>query len=313
MNKYLITALFILLLSACFSDLGNYDYIEINETSIDGLDNSYTIFADVGVLHIEPIINMSIADPNDTRFEYLWVVKGDNLVDTISQDRVLNWQANIPNGTYTLSFRIIDKETGMIVQAKPRGNPENSSQTTITLNISVYHSRGIMLIGENKEGYAQAQMITMLPGYDEIFYDNILQYSELPKLTGPIDFFHTGTNNPTSAREIWIITKSGSYFLNRLTLKAQPNFNIFNDKLYFSESTYINPLEIAPKIKANSGATGADGNRFIRCSNGGIYISWISFSGDLYDTPVNDITATGEFGRAKGEMLYPLNSYSSLL
>lgn len=310
MKKYLITAFFLsLLLSSCFSDLGNYDYIEINETSIKGLNESYTIFADVGVLHIEPTVDMSLADPDDERFEYLWIVKGDNLVDTIGRERIIDWQANIPNGNYSLLFRVIDKESGMIVQAKP----DENQGSTVTLNISVYHSRGLMLIGDNKDGFAQAQMITMLPGYDEEFYNDILQYSELPELTGAIDFFHTGNNTPTSAREIWVVTESGSYFLSPLTLKMQTGFNTFNDKLYFPESTRINPLEVAPKIKANNGATGADGNRFIRCGNGGIYISWISYSGDMYDTPVNDITGAGTFGRAKGELLYPLNSYSSLL
>ena len=315
MKKNIITAfLGALLISSCFSDKSNYDYVEINKTTIEPLDHTHTIFADIGILKMEANVNMTMANPDDERFEYLWIaVDRSNTAfrDTIAYGRAIDWQATLPNGNYNLIFRMVDKETGMVEQARPKANPSNPSQTDVQLNISVYHSRGIMLIGDNAQGYAQVQMITMLAGQEEAFYDDLLQFSELPPLTGAIDFFHTGNSSPATIRELWIVTQSGSYFLNRFSLRAQPYFNIFNDKLYFSESTPINVLEIAPKIRSNNGDAGTAGSRIYRCDNGGVYVSYTSIYGDLYDLPGNSTDGTGAFGRARGELLYSLNSYGS--
>lgn len=282
-----------LLLSSCFEDKGNYDYREINETTIGKLAESYTVAADVGILNIEPPVTMTLADPDDERFQHLWIVEFNNysylnpvhIIDTIGRTRVLNWQANLPLYTYDLRYKIIDTETGIVELA------------TSKLTLTMYHGRGIMLAGEDEQGYFKGQMLVMIPGEETVFYDDLLQYSGLPKLHGAIDFFHTGSTNPDNSRAIWIVTKDGSYFVNRFSLKMEDHFNRFEHKMYFPSETPIDPVDIAPRINTANGGTGGynNGMRYIICSNGDVYHAWIGVMGDVYDLPVSMVSGQGYF------------------
>lgn len=304
MKKYITLLLPAMLFASCFDDKGNYDYHEINATTIEKLPESYTVFADVGTLSIDPAVSMTLNDPDDPRFEYLWIATGQSTgsVDTIGRTRKLDWTARLPMQIYALRLRVIDKQTGIVEKAATK------------LTLTAYHTRGLMLIGENAQGKAQAQMITMIAGQSETFYDNILEFSGLPELTGPIDFFHTGTSYVANANALWLVTQSGTYFMNRSTLKAEDHFNVFGDKMYFEPDAPINPVEIAPRIKAadNSlGSGGIMGYRFYLCSNGEIYGTWLYLNGDTFDQPINIVQGQSIF--LQGPMLYAHKSYQNCL
>ena len=300
MKRHIITAfLGLLLFWSCFDDKGNYNYREINQTTIGKLAESYTVAADVGVLHIEPEIKMSMADPDDDRFDYLWIVKYTNystieIVDTIGRERVLDWQADLPIYTYDMWLKVEDTQTGMVTQAKTQ------------LSLTIYHGRGIMLASEDAEGYFKGQMLVMMPGEETVFYDNVLEYSGLPQLRGAVDFFHTGNNNPDYTRAVWIVTESGTYFVNRLSLKMEDNFCTFDDKTYFKPEIPLRPIDIGPRIKDNKGDTGGYNNsmRFVLCDNGDIFHSWMSIQGDIYDLPVSMVDGEGFF-KAKAPLFFP--------
>lgn len=301
MVRYIITAfLGVFIFLSCFEDKGNYDYQVVNEITIGQLPDNYTIAADVGILNIDPQVQMTISDPDDSRFDYYWIVEYRSysilepvhILDTIGRERVLNWQANLPIYTYDMRFKIVDRETGLVAQA------------TSTLTLTIYHGRGIMLASEDEQGYFKGQMLVMISGEETVLYEDLLQYSELPALKGAVDFFHTGNTNPESSRAIWLVTDEGTYFVNRMSLKLQEHFNTFNDKFYFPPAERINPIDIGPRINANSGATGgySNGVRYYLCSNGDVYHNWISIYGDEYDATVNAVQNESGTFKAKGRL-----------
>src|ERR1051325_3413947 len=83
-------------LLACFKDKGNYDYKNINEIKINGLATNYPVVLGVGVLHIEPAIQMSETDADPARFNYYWILyRESTVIDTLGREAVLNAKINV--------------------------------------------------------------------------------------------------------------------------------------------------------------------------------------------------------------------------
>ena len=69
----------ILLVGGCYDDKGNYDYTDIGDITITGIENSYTAIALAKKLEIKPTVTSK--NPEDT-FEYLWTVYNPNYYDS---------------------------------------------------------------------------------------------------------------------------------------------------------------------------------------------------------------------------------------
>ena len=82
--------------------------------------------------------------------------------DTISTDRVLSYPVTLAPGTYNLYLKIRDRVTE--VQWKKQ----------FTVTVGTPYSRGILLMGEDANGNADAQMISMA-GIDTLILKDILK------------------------------------------------------------------------------------------------------------------------------------------
>ncbi|GHT67295.1 hypothetical protein AGMMS50239_30190 [Bacteroidia bacterium] len=284
-------------------DLGNYDYHEITDMKIAGIDSIYQVMVDVGFLDITPAIILSDGgNPDDPRYEYLWI--SNKLMgrrDTIGHERTLHWQASLPIDSYDLYFRVTDKETGMLWKFNAK------------YNIVSYHSRGFLMIGENAQGKVQVQMLSMLTGQDTVLYTNLLANSELPELTGPKEVFHTGSSGGTNTRRIWVITESGSYWIDRFSLKSSP-INTLNSFMLTPHIPALNLVNLAPRIKQQDGGTGVNGQRFFITGDGNMYASYISIYGGIYEFPVNCLANDlNTYFPASPCMFYALNSVNAIV
>jgi len=117
---------------------------------------------------------------------------------------------------------------------------------------------------------------------------------------------------------LWVMTKSGSYYLDRETLAGTTTRNfatitITNENL---DKQNLTPILYAPQVKERSGTTStATGGRVIMTSDGNIFPTHTFFAaGDYYLNPVNRI-ATDYSNRLKPApyLFYPLNSMSSFM
>ncbi|MDD2426421.1 MAG: PKD-like family lipoprotein, partial [Bacteroidales bacterium] len=180
MKKIQIIIAVCLLFQGCAKDLGNYNYTDINEVEFSNIEESYSVMINSTPLNINPVLTMSEGvDPDSERFEYQWVtvsVTGER--DTIATTRVLNSVVTLTPGNYTLYLKVIDKET------------EVQWTTYSYLSVGTIYTRGIMLMGEDDAGNADAQMISMV--IDTVLVENILKNSGLPTLREPVGFIHTG-------------------------------------------------------------------------------------------------------------------------
>jgi hypothetical protein len=305
MKKIYIFLLLTVFLSACYDDKGNYDYHDINELTISGIEKSYSCMTDMDVLHIEPNIKMTeaVGESDDLRFEYYWIaMRGSTPIDTIGRERILDYFVALPPDSYTLTFRILDKETGIFWK------------TSASMTVGNPYTKGIMLMGENDDGNATFEMISMVR--DTVIIPDLLANSGLPSLNGPIAVQHTGYHSNTAYIKLWVLTASGGYFLDRLTLKSS-EANTFEHLTYTTDNIpgKSTPVAIAPQIRDAAGNTGSTYARAVVCSNGMIFTTYLSLNGgDFYPNPVNrDANDMGTLLKAAPYLMYPINNMGAMI
>ena len=140
-------------LLACNEDEGNYDYRAINDVTISGIEETYTVINKADKLEISPVITTSMGD--DSKLTYEWKVQTNNSPDlnyhaVVGTDRDLSWEVDLPyTSQWDLLLRVTDTETGVVTLA-----------STI-LNVTTRTGSGLLLIGENLEGNSQVDFISM--------------------------------------------------------------------------------------------------------------------------------------------------------
>ncbi len=280
MKKYIIllTISFLTIVS-CISDLGNYDYSEINEISISGINETYSVNMGIDELKIDPQLSMTQYTGNQTtdRFEYMWILYNGSVADTISHSMNLSNVFDYPPATYTVYFKVKDKTTDILWK----------KQTLIT--VGTPYTKGFMVLGENATtGIVELETISM-SGIDTVVYGDVLKSSGLPSLRNPLKVLHTGksTYNP----KLWVMTGSGSYYLDLLTMKSNTS-NCFGTIRLIPSRTgeEEHAIEQFPHICAYDGKTAYDYYRGYITDKGNFYYTAPIFMGDFYDYPLNCTT-----------------------
>lgn len=135
LNLISFALLFVLYLSGCYDDLGNYDYHEINEIEVDSIQALYERDVDDS-LHICPIIRGS--QYSDTsRFNYEWEI-ANQIVGT-SHD--LHIVINMTPGNKVCRYIVEDKETGVKRFSQFRLNVSSSTAGDLLMVLSKYQGR----------------------------------------------------------------------------------------------------------------------------------------------------------------------------
>ena len=287
--------------AACYDDKGSYDYHDVNETTIEGINGSYNVTMGVTTLKIAPKVTMTMADPEDTtRFQYEWRANvAYNSTVLLGTTRTLDYPVKLDPRSYTLYFRVIDRQTDLVAVA------------TASLNVGAPYSRGILLIGENREGEADVQMLAM--STDTVLCRDLLADSGLPVLRDPVDVIHTGYNSNDKCIKLWVLTKSQAYSMDRKTFKGNET-DVFSKLLYLSQSydSDFVPVDIIPRIKDNLGNVASTYNRAVVCNNGYIFVgSSVLMGGDYYIDPVNrEESNPNVWLKAKPYLLYSLKKYN---
>ena len=293
--------LFALMIS-CAKDKGNYDYRDINELKVGGLNSAYSGRTGVDTLHISPAVVMTESVDDPSRMEYTWLAKkGTTIVDTLGTEKELNYPISLAPDSYTLQVRILDKQTKVVWTGKA------------TLTIGTPYSRGIMLIGEDANGNADVDMLSMVK--DTVTVKGILAQSGLPALRGPINIQHSGGS--ATYMKLWVFTTSGSYYLDRLTMKGKVS-DRFGKLVYTTDpinKEALSPIIMAPQIRDAAGAVGSNFVRAMMTNDGNIFASYLALNGgDFYANPINrDKNDLGKLLKTSPFLLYPIGNIGSML
>ncbi len=129
---FFVVALFVY---ACYDDKGNYNYREINEISVEGIEDSYACDVDDS-LCIYPVLTGTMYE-DTSRFTYRWEVAGRTLKETYN----LEIKVDMVPGERSCRFVVKDKETE--VEKYHRFNLKVSSSTAgdLIMVLSKYQGR----------------------------------------------------------------------------------------------------------------------------------------------------------------------------
>lgn len=117
MRRMLILLGILLLLAAvaCTEDKGNYDYVPLNELTLEGMAEAYQVEQDSVIA-----IAMTITGKegfSETDYDFLWYAWSDtedeSVPDTLSYEKDLNVVMDMPIGEYTLRYVVTEKETNV--------------------------------------------------------------------------------------------------------------------------------------------------------------------------------------------------------
>lgn len=305
-NLYIILTVMCLLVLGCTEDKGNYEYVSINEVEFDNIDEEYSVLINSTILDIDPVIKMSEGiNPDAERFKYEWICvapNGDKYL--LATTRTVSTLVNLPIGTYTLYLKVRDSLTDLLWM------------TYTSLTVGTIYTRGIMLIGEDEYGYADAQMISI--GSDTTIIRNILKNCGLPVLKGPIAFIHTGRPYSSSydvAVKVWVMTASGSYWLDRESMLGTTENHV--KKIIYSSAIQKDDLcvvDIAPQVININGLMGNNFYRAMVTSNGLLFTTSMGTNKDNYLDPVNRLNSLStDFLPAFPFMFYPLKDFYGLV
>lgn len=132
----ILYSLFItLLLPACYDDMGNYDYHEINELEVDSIRSYYGVDR-YDTLSISPILRGSLYS-DTSRFTYQWEI-GTQIVGT---EHDLKLYVALSEGSRFSRYVVTDKETGVKKYYTFRVEVKSSTAADLIMVLSKYQGR----------------------------------------------------------------------------------------------------------------------------------------------------------------------------
>lgn len=116
----MIMGVLLLLVAACTEDKGNYDYVPLNELTLEGMEVTYQVEKD-SVFAITMTITGE-AGFFEANYDFLWYVWNEldeeAIPDTLSYEKDLDMVMSLPIGEYTLRYVVTEKETGVYYAAE---------------------------------------------------------------------------------------------------------------------------------------------------------------------------------------------------
>lgn len=174
--------LFLYCLTGCIKDIGNYDYKgaeEVEPLKITGLEKKYQVDI-LTEFSISPIFPEGI---NEQNYDYIWYAykDGSKANDTLGLKKNLNTTVILTAGDYKLTYRVINKQTGISVI------------TTSDLTVKSVFSQGMGVV-KDENGFTDVDWIqldgTILPSVI-----SKVNGKGLPGKAGSMSYLGTGYEN----------------------------------------------------------------------------------------------------------------------
>lgn len=202
---------------SCADDEGNYDYTDVNQLTISGIQDNYEV-EQFTELSITPTITGSLSF-NESDYSYTWFIYKTNSTeapDTVSHEKNLNISVAKAPTSYRLMFEVKENETGRITYYR-------SNMTVVNT-----YSKGFAILSD-VEGMAQVSFINSLDRVTEDAYGAV---NGRPAGRGPIGIFLAGRNS-NSDQMIIISTEDSAMCCNNIDFSYVMNYQ---EMFYFPSS-----------------------------------------------------------------------------
>lgn len=232
--------LFIITITSCRKDLGNYNYQDINEGTITGIESTYSILRGQK-LEINPTINFTKDDTNDTtKYTYKWfsIDPASSEKKNFANGKNLNWLVSLPaiSNAYTIYYIVTEKSTGITFQKK------------FKLSVTSTIADGWLVLN-NVDGISRLDFFNYnTTTTDFVYYNDILSsFGTLKPQGKPISLYYQSRRDVftnVSARTVFLNTDQNTYVISTQD-------NTFNSYVNLSSimGAYFTPPYHAEKIR----------------------------------------------------------------
>ena len=241
-------------LTGCSYDKGNYDYIELSDPEISGIEDMSVLT--LSELKIVPEFGEGF---DQTLYDYKWEVIDNNGAikpEEIGTGRTLDYEVKLQPGSYTLYYTVTEKASGVFWR----------KQATLTVSSST--SEGWMVLCSDG-GRARLDFISDVTG--EVSED-ILSSGSMPQWNGPRRIqWLSGKTDESSP--FYLFTDEGATRLGKDAFEWRPEYD-------FSYEVAVND-KVLPRGIVSAGfgkVVVSDGNAY--------YCEVMGFDG-LYGSAVN--------------------------
>jgi len=207
MRKILYMMAFALTVVACSQDEGNYDYVDLKEPVITGLqDQSVLTFSR---LQLTPDLGDETFPEGEYAFE--WKVLDRNVIGeaiVIGTERNLDYEVTLAPGAYSLYFTVTEVATGLYWQQ------------SVGLTVSSSLSEGWMVLC-SEGGRARLDMVSAVTGET---MEDVLRGNGMPQLNGPrrIQWLSDKTD---AASPYYLLTDDGATRLGKDAFEWKPEYD----------------------------------------------------------------------------------------
>lgn len=196
-----------LMVCACSQDQGNYDYIDLDEPAISGLEDQ-EVFT-LSHLKLAPQIEGGEFSNQDYSFEWMVLDQNSSMEPVvIGTERELDYEVTLVPGAYSLYFTITHTSTGLYWRNE------------INLTVSSSMSEGWMVLCSDS-GRARLDIVSATTG--ETMTD-VLKGNGMPQLNGPrkIQWLSDKTD---AASPYYLLTDEGATRLGRDAFEWKPEYD----------------------------------------------------------------------------------------
>lgn len=207
MRKIAYVFMLMLFAASCSQDKGNYDYVDLKEPVISGLqDQSVLTFS---TLSIVPDFGDGDFETGDYLFEWK-VVDRNSISDpiVIGTERNLEYEVVLPPGSYALYFTVTDVSSGIYWQKE------------MSLTVSSSMSEGWMVLC-SENGMTRLDMVSAVTG--ETMKD-VLRASGMPHMKGPRKIQWLSDKTDASS-PFYLLTDDGATRLGKDAFEWKPEYD----------------------------------------------------------------------------------------
>lgn len=142
-------------MAACFEDDSTLGTVEVGDIEIAALRDTSIVSYNGNVLHVEPLVT---AGYSEDEMNYAWYIHGGQFdedgdvpggyrTNCISEEKVLDYEVNLPSGVYTLTFEAM-ADNGY------------AKTTRMSLTVSTPFSQGFYMLKETADGNTEVDLLT---------------------------------------------------------------------------------------------------------------------------------------------------------
>jgi len=205
--EWIVILASIVCLCACSEDKGNYEYVDLKEPVVTGLE-------DMSVLTFSRLVikpEVTGIDLSSSAYEFEWkVVDRNNGIEpvVIGTEHELDYEVLLPPGSYALFFTVSDCGTGLYWRHE------------VDLTVSSSMSEGWMVLCSD-EGRARLDVISTVTG--DVIPD-VLRAGGMPQMNGPrrIQWLSDKTD---AASPYYLLTDDGATRLGKDAFEWKPEYD----------------------------------------------------------------------------------------